>query len=82
MATIELQRKGADLLYIRNGVQSTTRINLFEIEIDVKPANNTMVFLNNGSIIDFNVDSVVGLADAEAVGDQIGAWLKQANTGV
>ena len=35
MATIELQRKGADLLYIRNGVQSTTRINLFEIEIDV-----------------------------------------------
>ena len=82
MATIELQRKGADLLYIRNGVQSTTRINLFEIEISVKPENNTMVFLNNGSIIDFNTDSVVGLSDAEAVGDQIGEWLKQANTGV
>ena len=82
MATITLEKKGADLLYVRNGTPSNTRINLFEIEIEISPASNTMVFLNNGSIIDFNIDTVTGLANAEAVGDQIGAWLKEANTGI
>ena len=82
MATITLERKGADLLYTKAGVASNTRINLFEIEIDISPASNTMVFLNNGSIIDFNIDTVTGLANAEAVGNQIGAWLKEANTGI
>jgi hypothetical protein len=82
MATITLQKKGADLLYSRNGTPSDTRISLFDIEFTISPASNTLVFLSNGSIIDFNSDTVTGLATAEAVGDQIGTWVKEANTGV
>lgn len=82
MATITLERKGADLVYTKNGVASSTRISLFNLEFSIVPANNTLVFLSNGSIIDFNNDVVTDLANAEAVGDQLGNWMKEANTGV
>jgi hypothetical protein len=82
MATITLERKGADLVYTKNGVASSTRISLFNLEFSIVPADNTLVFLSNGSIIDFDNDVVTDLANAEAVGDQLGNWMKEANTGV
>ena len=82
MATITLEKKGADLLYTKGGVASSVRISLFDIEIRFNQPTNTLAFLQSGSVIDFNNDTVTGLADAEAVGDQIGVWIKEANTGV
>jgi len=79
MSVFTLEAKGADLRVTKDGTPSRTRINLFEIEIKIN--NNIFVFLPNGIKIDFATDTVTGFATAEELGDQIGTWVKEANTG-
>jgi hypothetical protein len=79
MAIFTLEAKGADLRTTKDGIPSKTRINLFEIEIKI--TNNIFLFLPNGTEIDFTTDTVTGYATPEALGDQIGLWIKEANTG-
>lgn len=79
MAVFTLEAKGADLRVTKDGVPSGTRINLFEIEIKIN--NNVLFFLPSGTKIDFASDTVTGFASAEILADQIGIWVKDANTG-
>lgn len=79
MAVFTLEAKGADLAITKDGIPSKSRISLFEIEIQIN--NNILVFMPNGTQIDFAVDTVTGLANPEAVGDQIGQWIEEANSG-
>lgn len=79
MATYTVSAVGADLKLTKDGVESKARINLFKIQIGIK--ENRFTFLPNGTVIDFNNDTVTGFANPEALGDQIGIWIKEANTG-
>ena len=79
MAIFTVEAKGADLKITKDGVPSRTRINLFEIEIKI--TNNIFVFLPNGTKIDFATDTVTDFLTPEELGDQIGVWIKEANTG-
>ena len=79
MANFIVEAKGADLKIQKDGVASRTRISLFDIQININ--NSILVFFPSGIQIDFNSDTVTGYANAEALGDQIGAWIENANTG-
>jgi len=79
MATFTISATGAQLNITKDGVPSRSKINLFEIEIKIN--NNILVFLPDGTKIDFSSDTVTGFASPEALGDQIGLWLESANAG-
>ena len=80
MAVFTIQQNGGALKVSKNGVILSTRINLFELQIEIR--NNTLLFLPEGTRIDFNVDTVTGFANAEAVADEVGSFIFNANTGV
>lgn len=79
MATFLIQARGADLAIQRDSVPSRTRISLFDIQININ--NSLFVFFPSGVQIDFNTDTVTGFANPQALGDQIGTWIEEANTG-
>ena len=80
MANFLIEARGADLRIQKDGVASRTRINLFNIEIKI--TNNTIFFFPSGVEIDFNTDTVTGFTTVEQLGDQIGTWIEEANTGI
>lgn len=79
MATFLIEARGADLRIQRDSIASKTRINLFDIQININ--NNVFLFFPSGVKIDFNTDTVTGYANPQALGDQIGTWIQEANTG-
>ena len=80
MAVYTVEQNGGALKVTKDGVLISTRINLFELQIEIK--EETLAFLPEGTKIDFNIDTVTGYADAETLADAIGIFIFNANTGV
>lgn len=79
MAIFTVGAAGANLNITKDGVLSSSKINLFDIEIKIN--NNSLLLFPTGVEIDFASDTVTGFASPEELGDQLGLWLEEANAG-
>ena len=80
MATFTFRRSGGDLVKTVNGIESKNRINLFTVKLSIDTPNNKLI-LQDGTMIDFNADTVTDYLTIESLCDQIGLWIEDANSG-